>query len=362
MITLDQRGRAGLQFLGSLQHFAGSTLRTRAEADFAAQPEAAAMTPEFASDAPLAEWQQRIARAREVAERSRAYRYNRLYQRYVAEENFVRGIPATERQRAAWEAIERTAPVPANERLQLNPALPIPDYYAGVEWHLEPGGWDGYDLYGPMFAAGVGPYVFARGGFAAVDVDCNTREQRANVIRQFRNRAPRRLYEPGCGGAITLSVCRQQFPDAELVGGDLSPALLSGGHALSERLGWNITFRQEDARCVAERDGSVDAVLSYALHHEMPPDVNVATFREMFRILAPGGEIVISDPPPFRAVGPLHAVLLDWETDNRAEPYFSEAAALNFGRILREIGFVDVEEYALEKRHYPWVTRARKPA
>jgi hypothetical protein len=29
---------------------------------------------------------------------------------------------------------------------------------------------------------------------------------------------------------------------------------------------------------------------------------------------------------------------------------------------MREIGFVDVEEYALEKRGYPWVTRGRKPS
>lgn len=362
MISLDQRGRAGLQFLGSLQYFSSSALRDRAEADFAAQPEAPAMTTEFASDAPLATWEQRLARARAVAERSRAYRYNRLYQRYVAEENFVRGIPATERKRAEWQAMQGAGVASGSERLQLNPDLKIPEYYEGVEWHLEPGGWDGYDLYGAMFVAGVGQYVFARGGYAAVDVGCNIREQRGNVIRQFRNRAPKSVYEPGCGGATTLSVCRQQFPDAKLAGGDLSPALLKGGHALSERMGWNITFRQEDARHVAERDGSVDAVISYALHHEMPEAVNVDTFREMFRILSPGGEIVISDPPPFRAVAPLQAVLLDWETDNRAEPYFSEAAALNFGRILRDIGFVGVEEYALEQRGYPWVTRARKPA
>jgi SAM-dependent methyltransferase len=362
MITLDQRGRAGLQFLGSLQHYSSSALRDRAEADFAAAPEAPAMTQEFASDAPLPVWQQRIERAREVAERSRAYRYNRLYQRYVAEQNFVRGIPAVERKRAEWEAFYAAKRPADTSRLQLNPDLKMPEYYDGVEWHLEPGGWEGYDLYGAMFASGVGQYVFARGGYAAVDVDCNIREQRANVIRQFRNRNPKRVYEPGCGGFTTLSVCRQQFPNAELVGGDLAAGLLKGAHQMSEMLGLNITFRQEDARHVAEKDGSVDAVITYALHHEMPADVNFDTFREMYRILAPGGEIVISDPPPFRAVAPLQAVILDWETDNRAEPYFSEASALNFGKMLREIGFVDVEEYALEQRGYPWVTRARKPS
>ena len=45
-----------------------------------------------------------------------------------------------------------------------------------------------------------------------------------------------------------------------------------------------------------------------------------------------------------------------------AEPYFSAAASINLAKMMREIGFVDVEEYALEKRGYPWVTRGRKPS
>ena len=41
---------------------------------------------------------------------------------------------------------------------------------------------------------------------------------------------------------------------------------------------------------------------------------------------------------------------------------FSAAASINLAKMMREIGFVDVEEYALEKRGYPWVTRGRKPS
>ena len=50
MINLKQRGRAGLQFLGTLQKFSSSALRDQAEADFAVQPENAALTEEFKSD------------------------------------------------------------------------------------------------------------------------------------------------------------------------------------------------------------------------------------------------------------------------------------------------------------------------
>ncbi len=361
MISIEQRGRAGLQFLGSLQQWSGSELRDQAEADFAAQPETASLTQEFTSDVRPHIWQERIRRARDVAERSKAYRFNRFFQRWVAEQNFIRAIPAIERRRTTWEDLLASKPAGDPSRLVLDPTLKMPDWYDGIEWHLEPGGWDGYDLAMPMFAAGIGPHVFSLGGFAAVDVNCDVKAQRHNVIQLFRNKAMRRIYEPGCGGANTLGVARQYYPDANLVGGDLSPALLKNGHFLSELMGWKITFRQEDASAVAEADASVDGVISYALHHEMPPVISQKVIAEMFRILRAGGEMIINDPPPFRAVPPLQAVILDWDTDNRAEPYFSAAAMASLPDMMRTAGFVDVEEFALEKRGYPWVTRGRKP-
>jgi SAM-dependent methyltransferase len=361
MIQLEQRGRAGLQLLGSLQAFSSSALRDQAEADFAAQPEAPALTEEFRADVRPHVWRERLNRARDVAERSDAYRFNRFYQRWVAEQNFIRAIPAVERRREQWLALKAAKSPAPSSRLQLNPALPMPDWYDGVEWHLEPGGWDGYDLAQPMFMAGIGPYVFAHGGFAAVDVFADIRSQRSRVVDQFRRNDLKRIYEPGCGGPVTLAACRQRYPNAELIGGDLSAAQLKSGHFAAELMGLPITFRQEDACHVAEADGSVDGVISYALHHEMPPAISAQVIREMHRILAPGGEMVISDPPPFRGVAPLQAVILDWDTDNRAEPYFSAAAMANLAQMMRDAGFVDVEEYELEKRGYPWVTRGRKP-
>ena len=49
------------------------------------------------------------------------------------------------------------------------------------------------------------------------------------------------------------------------------------------------------------------------------------------------------------------------ETEYRAEPFFTEAGLLDLAETMREIGFVDVEEYALQDGGYPWVTRGIKP-
>ncbi len=361
--TLDQRGRAGLQFLGSLQVFSSGPLLESARAEFDQQPEAEVLSQEFKDDTTDRRvWRDRLDRARDVAERSVGYRMNRLYQRYVAEENWARSIAGVERRREAFEAEVSAMQQPVDEsKLDLDPTLKTPDYYEGVEWHLQPGGLDSYDLSGPMAYAGFLPHVFMRGGFAAVAVNDNIMGQRLAVIDQFRKPSYRRIYDAGSGGSGTLGLLHRKFPEAELVCGDLSAQTLRNGLRMSSAMGIEMEFRQEDARQTREPDNGVDGVISYAVHHEMPPEVSLQMFQEMFRILEPGGDIVISDPPPFRAVPPLQAVLLDWETENRAEPYFTDAGIANLAQMLRDVGFVEVEEYALQDTGYPWVTRGRKP-
>ena len=146
-IPLDQRGRAGLQFLGSLQVYTSRELLEDARQQFAHQPEAERLALEFQASGGVGEWRQRLDQARQVAERSVEYRFNRFYERYVAEENWVRGLTAVERKRDQFAGRQRAVPI--TERLILDPDLAVPDYHDGVEWHLQPGGWEGYDLAAP---------------------------------------------------------------------------------------------------------------------------------------------------------------------------------------------------------------------
>jgi ubiquinone/menaquinone biosynthesis C-methylase UbiE len=154
---------------------------------------------------------------------------------------------------------------------------------------------------------------------------------------------------------------RRRFPGAELVGADLSERMQRGGHEMDKKLGLGVTLKQEDCRHTSEPDNHYDAVVCYALFHETPDDVCEDILREMHRIMAPGGDIVISDPPPLRALDPYAAVLSDWETDNREEPYFGASTRRHLPQMLTALGFTNAEEYALGDGSYPWVTRARKP-
>jgi SAM-dependent methyltransferase len=257
--------------------------------------------------------------------------------------------------------VKTPPPPPAGGTLKLDPNLTPPKYYAATEWHLEPGGWEGYDLYGPMFGLGVLPYVFSKGGFAAVGVGADSLKQRMETLRQLPKASYRRVFEPGCSGFGMLALFHKLHPEAELHGCDLSVQMLQSGHRVAEQMGVELHLTQADATQTGEPDGAYDAVIIFALNHELPPKVNVTMFKEMFRILKPGGDILIGDPPPFRAVDPFHAAILAWEDDNRNEPFFSAACLADWGQVLSEIGFVDVKAYALGENGYPWVTLGAKP-
>lgn len=359
--SLSQRGRASVEFLGTVQHFSSGFMRSRAREDFASDPEAQAFHDEALPEESGESWQKRLRRIRTVARRYPSYRFERFLQRYVAEEVYLRGIPAVEERRGSFEEVCKPPTGNTLGSLELCKSTPIPKYYEGIEWHLEPGGWDGYELYGALFTYVAGPCIFSHGGYAAVEKDDDITRQRVDVIKQLPKPRYDRIYEPGCGGLSTLSAAYKVFPEAELVGSDLSPLLLENGHRLAEQLGIKVAFKQRDARSTGEPDDSFDAVVMYALLHEMPHSVAIATLEEAFRILRPGGDLVISDPPPFRAVDPLQALILDWDTKNRGEPFFSSSCAANWPRELKKIGFENSEEYPLGQRGYPWVTRANKP-
>lgn len=123
-----------------------------------------------------------------------------------------------------------------------------------------------------------------------------------------------------------------------------------------------IDWRQAPAEATGLPDGTADLVACYTLMHEVPAEVNLKIVAEMYRLLEPGGDLLISEIAPYEHQSAFRAVVLDWETENRGEPYWREVMAMDLHAVLAEVGFVDIESYGVGGGIYPWVTRATKPA
>jgi SAM-dependent methyltransferase len=103
-------------------------------------------------------------------------------------------------------------------------------------------------------------------------------------------RAPRRILDYGCGEGRYLDVVGRRFPDAELVGCDVSTVALE--HA--RRLRPDAEYVRVEDGGVALHDGSFDLVLCVeVLEHVADAE---ATTRELGRLLAPGGVLVLTTP------------------------------------------------------------------
>jgi len=103
---------------------------------------------------------------------------------------------------------------------------------------------------------------------------------------------PRRLLDLGCGTGRLLEDLRRRLPEAELVGVDPSEGMLA---VARQRLAGEPGVRLEVATAarLPLPDASVDVVTTtMSFHHWEAQD---ASLREVARVLAPGGRLLIAD-------------------------------------------------------------------
>jgi ubiquinone/menaquinone biosynthesis C-methylase UbiE len=147
---------------------------------------------------------------------------------------------------------------------------------------------------------------------------------------------PRRILDLGCGTGSTTLMLKQAFPEAEVIGLDLSPYMLVRAEDKARTAGLDIVWRHGNAEKTSFKDASFDLVTASLLFHETPDAVSLGILQESFRLLVTGGQVLILDgnQKTLRQ--------LEWLNDVFEEPYIREYAAGSIDANMGAAGFAAV--------------------
>jgi len=221
-----------------------------------------------------------------------------------------------------------------------NPQVSYPDYYLNSNFHGIQNGYltvDAAVTYDP-----ITQYVLPPS-------ETWVRESLLEVI----GGKPRRILDLGCGTGTTTLMLKREFPEAKVIGLDLSPHMLVVADQKASAAGAEVTFRHGNAMATGLAADSFDVVCATLLFHETPPAIAKAILQESFRLLVPGGQMAILDgnQRTLRAV--------DWLNTVFEEPFIRDYGK---GNVDAWLGFAGFE--AVRTEDVFWlnqVSHARKP-
>ncbi len=265
----------------------------------------------------------------------------------------LRRLAMEQRQQAGrWTAIrqrEDLARIAAgltdgDDRLRLNPALPIPRYVSAVDHHCMPGSYhteafDGdvanganYDHAGFVTTGGLLGKYSDGGGHAVVRW----------VRRNLPDFAPRTILEIGGTVGHSSLPLAQAFPEAEMTIVDLGAPMLRYGRARAKSLGVdNISWVQASGEDLSIfPDASFDWIQTTMFLHELSTTALRNTFAETRRLLKPGGIVLHVEQPQYAQDMPVfEQAMRDWDAFYNNEPFWSRMHEMNLDAAMIEAGF-----------------------
>ncbi|MUG92868.1 methyltransferase domain-containing protein [Scytonema sp. UIC 10036] len=160
--------------------------------------------------------------------------------------------------------------------------LIYPQYYSSQNFHGIEGG------YLNCVAAITYDIVTA---FASPPNEIRIRKQLIAAIKS----QPTRILDLGCGTGSSTLMLKQNFPQAEVIGLDLSPYMLVVADYKAQQAAVNIQWLHGLAETTNLEEASFDLVTASFLLHETPPNISQLILQECFRLIKPGGQLIILD-------------------------------------------------------------------
>jgi SAM-dependent methyltransferase len=246
-----------------------------------------------------------------------------------------------QRERLARIADELTN---ADERLSLDPSLPIPRYVSAVDHHCMPGSYHqqafagdvtngaNYDHAGFVTTGGLLGKYSDGGGHAVVKW----------VKRNLPDFRPRAILEIGGTVGHSSLPLAQAFPDAEMTVADLGAPVLRYGLGRAKSLGIdNIRFVQASGEDLSLfPDQSFDWIQTTMFLHELSTSALRNIFAETRRLLRPGGIVLHVEQPQYAPDMPLfEQAMRDWDAFYNNEPFWSRMHEMDLDAAMVAAGF-----------------------
>ncbi len=173
------------------------------------------------------------------------------------------------------------------------------------------------------------------------------------LLRAAALQAGERVLDVGCGtGIVARQAATAVGATGAVTGIDVAPDMLAVAGSLPAREGASIEWRQGDATSLPFDDASFDVVVCQ-LSLMFVAD-RAAAVREMHRVLAAGGRVIVSTPGPIQPTFErMEQAIIDHISPDLAgfvRVVFSMHEPSTLSSLLREGGFTDVEAGAYTAR------------
>jgi len=126
----------------------------------------------------------------------------------------------------------------------------------------------------------------------------NSRNSRM-IVELAQIKAGDRVLDVGCGtGNLTLAAGISAGPSGAVYGLDASQEMIEVARKKAKRLGSDTTFDVGLIEKIPHTDATFDVVISRLVIHHLPDDLKRQGFKEIFRVLKPGGWVFLTDFNP----------------------------------------------------------------
>lgn len=181
-----------------------------------------------------------------------------------------------------------------------------------------------------------------------------------NMLYMFNkmNFKPKKILDIGCSTGLSTLKLHETFPNAEIIGLDLSPYFLAvANYELQTKTDLfdarkYVSYLHCNGEDTTMGRGDVDMVSMCLISHELPESASRNVFQEAYDILPSGGVLSLMDMDPlsedFKKFASNPFAFAAFKS---TEPWIQEYVRMDLVQQLRKVGFEDIQVMPNSARH-----------